>query len=504
MFPENFEGISERCTLYDDNFGKYKSIAKADREKPLTIPKFENENDDLIYPIKISHCPETLMLPTLENCDILNTEIQLILEEDVIIEPSPVEPVVYHTLFIKYVFKASLVYVFSIICLKYLQNVIKRYCYATCDCSDENMFVKIWSLFLIANCIGHQTLSLYLTMPELWSKNKNSCLIHIGTSTIILLLLAPIVSGQTQITFELRVYGLMFQVFCFFVGVGKFLKQSSLMWTYIKTEGTLIILEAMFYLIFVNFASSSKEFFMSYDYEQGIGYVIFIFFIMSMFRYYFMWMIQKLKVIKGDPGLLNEKLFMFYLMFGMIFWGYIIGFMIEGKAITSIFYFFLTWYLISSIHMQTNIFNYLYGKSRYWVKKCFSNNDDEVELTIMKKSESEKLFAGMKIIFTILIMTKFFTIIIIKQWMEFYNYTTEGCAFHISEQIISNLNTNKIAIFFGLDIIVDVLCFVYHKKTSFANVFYFVPKTDYILQGIAFYFPVFLFERIIQKIWYIY
>ena len=40
-------------------------------------------------------------------------------------------------------------------------------------------------------------------------------------------------------------------------------------------------------------------------------------------------------------------------------------------------------------------------------------------------------------------MTKFFTIIIIEQSVEFYNYTTEGSVLNISEQIISNLNRGR-------------------------------------------------------------
>ena len=177
--------------------------------------------------------------------------------------------------------------------------------------------------------------------------------------------------------------------------------------------------------------------------------------------------------------------------------------MIEGKDITWIFYFFLIWHLISSIHMQTNILNYIYAHYRFWGKR-YLLKDKEVEFIVIKKTESEKLFAGLKIIFTILIITKFATIITIKQWADYYNYSTKGCVLHISDSILLNFNIVKIGIFLGFDILLDLLCLFYHKKTKFANIIYYIPNRSYKLQGMAFYFPVFLFEVMIQKIWYIY
>ena len=177
--------------------------------------------------------------------------------------------------------------------------------------------------------------------------------------------------------------------------------------------------------------------------------------------------------------------------------------MIQGKEITWTFYLFLIWHLISSIHMQTNTLNCIYAHCRFWVKKYLLQHK-EVEFIAIKKNKSEKLFAGMKIVFTILIIIKFVMIITMKQWADYYNYSTKGCVLQISDSILLNFDIVKIGIFLGFDILLDLLCLCYHKKTKFANVIYYIPNRDYRFQGIAFYFPVFLFEAITQKIWYMY
>ena len=517
FFSENFENINEESKLNVENFPDISNEIiiniesdpiQQNRENPKyspSIPRLINDNFDIEkIVIKEANVLETLMIPT---CEVLETKFTDPFGETIKNIFSQQEPVANHITFIKYFIKALAIYLLCIICLKFFQNIVGKCCYTmkSCDCSDENIFVKIWTLLLIANCIGQQNLSFYFTMPELLLNFKIGYLIHIGTSTVVLLVLASIINGQTQLLVDLRNYGIILQILCFFGVIYKYLQKLNLFFDYLKTEGALLIIGFCFCIVFANLLPRLKRFFQSFDYQGGeIGYIIFMFIVINLYRYYITCLLPKIKVIKDNADIeqLNGKIFNLYLIIGMSWFAYIIGFIIAGKDVSWTFYLFLILYLISTIHMQTNIVDFLFAKCRFCLKK-YVFNDNSVQFIVIKRCDSEKLFSGMKSIFTALILMKLLTIIIIKQWNDYYDYTTQGCVLHIVDSIVLNLNIIKIAIFLGLDIIIDVICFLYNRKINFIDVIYYIPKRNHILQGITLYFPSFIFEVILQNILYI-
>ena len=70
--------------------------------------------------------------------------------------------------FYNYYLKSLLVFMIYLIVIKYLQILFKRYCFGRdgCDCSDNNLIIKIWSMILVQHCLGHILWVLYLCSPE--------------------------------------------------------------------------------------------------------------------------------------------------------------------------------------------------------------------------------------------------------------------------------------------------------------------------------------------------
>ena len=59
--------------------------------------------------------------------------------------------------FYGYHLKSLLIFLIYLIVIKYIQNILKQYCFAKdgCDCSDNSLIVKIFTMILTQHYIGH-------------------------------------------------------------------------------------------------------------------------------------------------------------------------------------------------------------------------------------------------------------------------------------------------------------------------------------------------------------
>ena len=104
------------------------------------------------------------------------------------------------TLFIFFIFNGI---------LKFLKNLIPRYCFVgnVCNCSDNNLFIKIWSIILLQYLLSQFTYGAYRLLPELSKKLKPWLIWQQISCFIILLIFSFVISGQSQIANQLRSFG---------------------------------------------------------------------------------------------------------------------------------------------------------------------------------------------------------------------------------------------------------------------------------------------------------
>ena len=121
--------------------------------------------------------------------------------------------------FYKYHSKSLLILLANTIILKFFKNLIPHYCFAkqSCDCSNNDILVKIWSMIMIQYMISHGTWILYCLLPELFKELKSHLIWQQICSSFIFLILAFILDGQSQIFVEIRLYGLVFNLLVFWI-----------------------------------------------------------------------------------------------------------------------------------------------------------------------------------------------------------------------------------------------------------------------------------------------
>ena len=99
---------------------------------------------------------------------------------------------------------------------------------------------------------------------------------------------------------------------------------------------------------------------------------------------------------------------------------------------------------------------------------------------------------------------KLFNTIITRQWNDYYNNNVNSCLLGIPDNIVSQLDYQKISVFFLVNTGVDIACYFYNKRQNFKEILYFIPLHDYITYGISLYSISFVFEALFQKVLLVY
>ena len=429
------------------------------------------------------------------NNDHDNAISQQVIEQQIIVDIADFNSTNNYFSFMKYNIKAILIFLIYIILLRVLNDLVGRYCYSMvdCDCSDDSTIIKIWTIFIIQRNVCHFTYNVYLLMPELLKIFKSQLILQLIVSTMVLLTFGLILDGQSLYLPLLREIGYQLNTIFYVIFVIKFLGISYSNLKFAKNELIMLVVP---YTLLILTALFGREFQKNLE-NRGIygslGHNLVVFVIINGYVFWSFQHIPKLKVQKGEVGLVHDKHVAAYEYFSIPMLTYLIGLMFKGDDLGWNYYFYLIFYMIFSINLQTNLITNM-------IRTLYLSCSTKTKWNINKRSVSNKIAAGRKIIFSMIIWINLLFYVIIQKWNDYhYNNTqiTQGCFMDISSHILIQLSMSKVFIFLAIDLIFDFGCYMYNKKTKFKNVIYLIPQRGVFVQGLSFYFTSFVVETII-------
>ena len=165
-----------------------------------------------------------------------------------------------HRPYFKFHIKSVMVCIVYAIFLKILQSIIGRYCFggSVCDCSDNNILIKVWTMIVLQFHIGHFTFMIYSITPELMKPRRQGVILQIIGTAIIYIMSAFIIDGKSNSIIVLKYIGTAVNAIIYAVIATTYLRQCSLWCNFLKTHMSL--LSSGFILIFlvVTFSQNIK------------------------------------------------------------------------------------------------------------------------------------------------------------------------------------------------------------------------------------------------------
>ena len=497
---ENFISIDEN--IEDDTYLKRKSTVNINNISKNKNESIDNHNlhqnqrqftetNNIIFPTSITNIE---MTPN-QNYDI---------EEN----PSPNEPKETilpiknqfnnAKLFYKYNLKSLIIFLIYLILLKYLQNIFSRYCFADdgCDCSDNSLIIKIWSMILVQHFISHIIWMIYLFLPEL-KETKSLLKYQLLVSSLVCIALAFVLNGQSQILVELRTLGAAINIIVHSIIGIYFMKKINRALNFLKTNIANIIFISFFSMMAVNYIRNIKEVLNDLGDYADLSFAIFITTIRILYKNIFNYLLKNFN--QRDDEDINEKYIIMSDIFSMPIFGFEIGIMFRDTGTTWNYYFYLLLSQLNSIELQTSMLKDLYIKVKICFQRVLGKNLLAEYSQIEEKDLVKKVVASRKIIYTGLAYINLISFYFTQQWMEYYNNNTQGCLRGIPDYILSKINSSKLLLFILINSFIDIACYYYNKKNNFNNVILFVSKRNYISFGISLYISSLLLEAVFQK-----
>ena len=402
--------------------------------------------------------------------------------------------------FYSYHLKSLLIFLIYLIVIKFLQNIFKGYCFAKngCDCSDNSIIIKIWTMILTQHYIGHIIWIVYLSLLQLREYMKYQLVI----SSLVCIILAFFLYGQSQILVELRLFGAGINLIVHFIIGILFMKKINKVWYFLKTSIAKIIFIFIFTSVTVNYVRNIKEILNNFGDSADVLFALYITIMRILYKLIFS------RLVKNINQIDNEHIYEEYIITSDILWmpifGFEIGIMFQGKEITWNYYFYLFLSQITSIKLQTNILENLRIRLYIFIGTLFRIKKLKQYSPIQNKNLAEKIMASRKIIYTGLAYINLFLFYFTQEWMEYYDNNTSGCFRGIPDYILTQINSSKSLIFILANSIIDIACYYYNKKNNFDNVIFCISKRNYISFGISFYISSQFLEAIFQKSFFIF
>ena len=405
--------------------------------------------------------------------------------------------------FYKYHLKAMIVFLFYESTRKFLKNLIPRYCFAkdSCDCSNNDILVKIWSMITVQQILTQCTWALYCLLPELSEKLKSAFFWHQICSFSICLILAWILNGQSQILVDLRAYGLALNAILYWMIGVIYMRRIGKAKHFSITHVGLFICSYAFLLLVINAAQNIKDL-LKFGKYSAVIFNNFIVIITEAYSYICFGLISKMGYSGLDRNYLFQKYIMSFEVYGISFFSFKIGFMMRENLMSWGFCYYLFLSQITSITMQTNLIEKKFYQMKICFKRIIMRNSKQPEY--QGRSIHLKVLASRKFLFSFIIYFKLFNTIITRQWNDYYNYNVDSCLLGIPDNIVSILNYQKIWIFCLVNMGVDIACYFYNKSQNFKEILYFIPLNEYISYGISLYGASYIFEALFQKILLVY
>ena len=401
-------------------------------------------------------------------------------------------------LFFKYHFLALISYLAWFILYKILQNMIGRYCFSkgNCDCSDNDIAIKIWTMVILQANLGSFIIVNYLVIPELLKESKFGMILQFNINFYILLFIGVFVDGQTQLYAEFRIVATVINAFVYWGFVYRFLKNGIHFRKFFKTQIPILIVGMGFIFSITYFGQGMKNLLDKLGAINGLAvHTLCVVLIINSYKIWIFWIIPKVEIMKGDQSLLYDKHITIYEIFAIPLLAIKVGYMMQEIEINWNYYVYLVLFIFNSIELQTGVICISLKKLHH---KIINTNNKHY--TVYDRSFSTKLAGGRKFVFTVIIFIKLATYMVAGEWTEHYNDNTKGCKMEIPDACYVQLSWEKIIIFTGLDIFIDILCFLYNIWTNFKNITYHIPQRSYFLQGFVYFFSSYLFELLVQKV----
>ena len=151
-------------TNYDPNYDPFNGIYEEKIKKIVDNPK-------KVKPVfEIGQSPDLLSFELINYSSIGNCK-HLTLSPTQIKTISPLPSSENENILAFYKFHSKTLLIFFIFngVLKFLKNLIPRYCFVEdiCNCSDNDLSVKIWTIILIQHLLSQFTYGTYSLLPEL-------------------------------------------------------------------------------------------------------------------------------------------------------------------------------------------------------------------------------------------------------------------------------------------------------------------------------------------------
>ena len=473
----------------DENLRMKKKVTK---KVEFTYIYSKNTLSPFTYRLPISDLPTSLLSNiNIESTNIKSTHIETNDKNLSSIKKNDVR-LTENEEFIKYTLSSFIILLLIVILLKVFQNIFRRFCFleSSCDCTDNNLGIKLWTVTMIYNDIIVTIIAAYMGVPEIFKEFRCQFYIQLLLNALIMVIGAILIPGNTDILMNSRLCMLFLNELIIYIASLKYHKTWEKCWQYIKTDFIANVISLGFAVMITFFPL----------FIEILGSIITFNIIITIYLFaqeeFFLWLFDNIKIINGDQTLLNDKhIGQYDISLYSFFVGAEIGLMMRDKNNEWTFYYYLTIYSISSINQQTGIFSNYLKKFKFYLTKRWKKHQN-LEWIVNERSLNDKLIAGRQFTSLLITLLIFISYFVTGQWIHIFRYNP-GCTLTIS---VRGMNSYRIIMFIGTITVIDVICFLYHRCTNYANVIYHKRKHNIFLEGLVLLFRVFMMELVIYGI----